>query len=381
MNIKGSDMYSTISTVVAHSRVRALATSLMIVILASSNLPSAQAATEFKKQIGDAAKGIADFLKQQGDERIAVGQFTGPSRMPSSSGPAIVKGLTDELTALGITVSRRAKLEVKGDYLAVVDETKRGPAALLRGRIMDTAGKVLFEFEKGFSNEATVTEMFGLTVALPPDEAPRERKKRLRESIDEPKTNFAETRILAGPDSPYAIEVLIATPNGYVARAPTTDDGLAFVDIKKEESYAIRIHNKSPHDAAVSLSIDGLNIFAFTDVPQYREMGIVIVGAGSTGTVRGWHRDNQTSDSFLVTDYAKSAAAELKQTADIGTISCSFAAAWPQGTEPPPDEAAKRSEVATARGAQVEAKYQEVARHIGKTRAAVSVRYVKPAMP
>lgn len=360
---------------------RGLAIALALLIAATVNLPSLQASSEFKKQIGDAARAIADFLKQQGDDRIAVGQFTGPSRMPSSSGPSIVKELTEQLTALGITVSRRAKLEVKGDYIPVVDETKRGPSALLRGRILDPAAKVLFEFEKGFSNESTVTELFGLTVSLPPDQAPRERKKLLRESIDEPKTNFAETRILAGPDSPYAIEVLIATPDGLVARAPTNDDGLAFVDIKKEETYAIRIHNKSPYDAAVTVSIDGLNMFAFTDVAQYREMGVVIVAAGSTGTVRGWHRNNQTSDSFLVTDYAKSAAVELKQMSDIGMISCSFAAAWPQGTEPPADESVKRNEVATARGAQLEARYQEVARHIGKTRAAVSVRYVKPMVP
>lgn len=360
---------------------RRLGIGLIALLCLAVQLPAAHGATEFKKQVAEAAKGIADFLKQKGEEKIAVGQFTGPSKMPSSSGPAIVKGLTDELTTLGITVSRRAKLEVKGDYLAVVDETKRGPAALLHGRILDPAGKVLFEFEKGFSNEATVTEMFGLTVTLPPDEAPRERKKRLRESIDEPQTNFAETRILTGPESPYEMEVLISTPTGYVPRAPTNDDGLAFVDIKKEESYAVRIYNKSPYDAAVSVSIDGLNMFAFTDVPQYRDMGIVIVPAGSSGTVRGWHRNNQVSDAFLVTDYAKSAAAELKQTSDIGMITCTFAAAWPQGTEAPPDESVKRNELATARGAQLEAKYQEVARHIGKTRGAVSVRYIKPVAP
>lgn len=370
---------SNFSTVFIRRRTVGIA--LAFLLMATIYLPSLHAATEFKQQIGAAAKAIADFLKQQGDNQIAVGQFTGPSRMPSSSGPAIVKELTEQLMALGITVSRRAKLEVKGDYIPVVDETKRGPSALLRGRILDTSGKVLFEFEKGFSNESTVTELFGLTVSLPPDQAPRERKKILRESIDEPKTNFAETRILAGPESPYAIEILVSTPEGLVARAPSNDEGLAFVDIKKEESYAIRIHNKSSHDVAVTVTVDGLNMFAFTDVAQYREIGVVIVAAGSTGTVRGWHRNNQTSDAFLVTDYAKSAAAELKQATDIGVISCSFAAAWPQGAEPPPDEAVKRNEVATARGAQLEAKYQEVARHIGKTRAAVSVRYVKPMMP
>lgn len=363
----------------------------------------ADASTEIQKELVDVAKSIAGVLSQRNENRIAVGQFTGPSRMPSSSGPAIAKALSDELGKLGIMVSRRAPLEVKGDYLAVVNERNRGPAALLKGRMLDATGTVVYEFEKGFSNDATVAALFGLTVEIPPNESPRETRKRLRESIDEPKATIssgappsdlppaealpvekpavANTRLSAGSGSPYQIEVLVKTPKGYEPRPLTDDEGLAFAPIQKEETYAIRIYNNSPYDAAVTVSVDGLNLFSFSENPAYKQLGIVILGAKSSGTIYGWHRTNETSDSFLVTEYSKSAAAELKQTADLGTITCSFCAAWPQGTEPPPDELVKRGDTATGRGASVAAKYQEVARQIGRMRAACSIRYTKPATP
>ncbi|GEM_PF-6843594 len=44
--------------------------------------------------------------------------------------------------------------------------------------------------------------------------------------------------------------------------------------------------------------------------------------------VVGWHRTNDESDAFLVTEYAKSAAATLDHRANLGTITASFAAAW-----------------------------------------------------
>lgn len=340
----------------------------------------AQASTEIQKELVDVAKSIAGVLEQKNENRIAVGQFTGPSRMPSSSGPAIAKALSEELAKLGIMVSKRASLEIKGDYLAVVNEKNRGPAALLKGRVLDASGNVVFEFEKGFSNDITVAAMFGVTVELPPDDSPRDRRQKLRESIDEPKANISNTKISAGASSPYSMEVLVKSGNDWLPRAPKNDEGLAFVPIKADETYAVRFHNDSPYDAAVTMTIDGLNMFSFSDNPAYKQMGVVIIGAKSSGTIYGWHRTNEVSDSFLVTEYAKSAAAELKQTTDLGTITCSVSAAWPADGMAPPDET-RRGETATGRGPEIAAKYKEVQRVIGRTRAAISCRYTKPTAP
>lgn len=358
--------------------VRGIRVLLFLGVSLFANSAFAQGHGEIQKELGAAAKTIAEFLKQRGDTSIAVGQFTGPARLPSSSGPAINKTLSEQLTALGITVSRKAGLEVKGDYLAVVAENRRGPAAVLKGRILDSAGLVLLEFQQQFSQDITIASLFGLTVEIPPDAGPREERQRLESSIKDPVANIRQTRVSAGQNSPFAIEVLVNENNSFVPRAVRDDEGLAFVSLHKDDIYAVRVYNDASYDVAVTLTIDGLNLFVFSDNQQYRTQGVFIIGAKSSGTIYGWHRNNQHADSFLVTDYAKSAAAELKQfTGDLGTITASFAAAWPEGSAPPPDENTTRSEIATGRGADVATNYKQVVRHFGRMRSAVSIRYSK----
>jgi hypothetical protein len=69
----------------------------------------------------------------------------------------------------------------------------------------------------------------------------------------------------------------------------------------------------------------------------------------------------------------------LRSTAPTGVITAQFAAAWPKDHPPPADEAQGRSRSADAvgRGIQVQQQYIEVERHMGVTRATVSVRYSK----
>lgn len=359
------------------STVARLLIGLSLITVLQGTQTAAVAQSEIQKEVSDVAKSIASVLSQRNDNRIAVGQFTGPSRIPSSSGPAITKALSEELTRLGITVSRRATLEVKGDYLPVVGDRNRGPAALLKGRVLDGSGNTVYEFEKGFSSDITVASLFGLTVELPPDVSPRERRQKIRESIEEPVAQITSSRIAPGPNSPYALEVLVKTGPDWVPRPPSDDDGLAFVDLQPDETYAVRIYNDSPYDAAVSLSIDGLNLFSFSENPAYKQLGVVIIGARSSGTVYGWHRTNDKADSFVLTEYARSAAAELNQSGDIGTITCSISAAWAADGAAPPDETT-RSQSATGRGPEIAARFRETQRVIGRTRAAISCRYSRP---
>jgi hypothetical protein len=87
-----------------------------------------------------------------------------------------------------------------------------------------------------------------------------------------------------------------------------------------------------------------------------------------------------------VTEYARSAAADrLPSSSSVGTITAGFAAAWPQGSPPPADEASAkkggRSGDATGKGPPVETKFTEVVRDVGRLRASVSVRYTKDDDP
>ena len=80
----------------------------------------------------------------------------------------------------------------------------------------------------------------------------------------------------------------------------------------------------------------------------------------------------------MVTAYAKSAAASLNHTANIGTITATFQAAWDK--DPPRDEPGRRRGGigdATGRGDRIGEDYQEAVRHLGVIRDCISVRYTK----
>ena len=355
----------------------------------------ARASSDLRRELADVAKNIKQLLDGRNEDSIAVGQFTGPANFPTSAGPGIVQVLSEEFQKLGVQVRQRAKLGIKGEYhLSEATSDDPGDKALnvkllavrLKGTVEDTFGKVLtdFSFDRVIKGEATIVELMGTPVELPPQDTQRQRDRKLRETLDKPPTRLAGMRISAGKDSPYAIEILVDN----APCAPREDDGLAFVKINRGQTYAVRLINDSPHEAAVRLTIDGLSMYTFSelrqkDSPKKGEplYTVVIVAPKSSALIKGWHRTNEASDSFLVTEYAKSAAATLSHKTNLGTITATFAAAWPENAPPPSDEPGKKRSVgsgdATGFGPRVEAKFVEVRRNLGVIRASVSVRYTR----
>lgn len=343
-------------------------------------LNTSHAASNLHKELGVVGQEIAKFCKDQNEDAIAMGEFTAPPQLTASAGPAIAQILSDEIKKHGVQVKTRAKLGIEGKYRDVIDEKTKRLAAQIQVNLLDRAGKVLISYDRGVFGDATLASLFGATVELPANADDKARDLALQESLDKSKTALKGPRISPTPGSPYGMELMIKSASGYQPRVPQEDDGLAFVPIKREEIYAIRLYNDSPHEAAVTLSIDGLNVFTYSENKNYSQW---ILPPKSQSMIIGWHITNERSDSFLVTEYAKSAAAEkLPNSAKVGTITASFAAAWPKGSPPPADEPNAPSEFArsadaTGRGPQVATKYVEVQRFFGVTRAAVSARYTK----
>jgi len=369
---------------------RLLSPALAVAVLLIGPLP-ARANPEMRKELAEVAKSLKQLLDGQNEDAIAVGQFQGPANFPTSAGPGIAQMLTEELQKLGKTVKARAKYGVKGEYRATEIPSESEPrlkllAVKIKGTVEDEFGKVItdFSFERTVKSESAFVELMGAPVDLPPSLLPEKRDKRLRESLTKPHTHLAGTRISASDDANYAIELLV---NGK-PRAAKDDDGLAFVKIDRGETYAVRLINNSDLEAGVHLAIDGLNVFTFSELrlkegpkkgePQY---SVWIVPPKSSVLIKGWHRNNEVSDSFLVTEYAKSAAASINSTANIGTITASFSASWPMDQLPPKDEPPKKKGITpgdgTGFGPPVEMKVTGVKRNVGAIREAVSVRYSK----
>jgi hypothetical protein len=369
-------------------RVRAFLSGLLAwppIVLAILGGPNAvRADQDLSREMAEMAKSLKTLLGEKGQGAVAVGEFRGPARLVASGGPAIAKALADELKKLGVTVNRRAALEVNGEFRDVEETTNKMLALEIKAQVVNRNGERVGTLPaRGIFNVTTIASLVGATVAMPADATPEARNEKLAQAVENPKVHLATTRISATPDSPYAIEILVKSGDDYRPRAATKDDGFAFLTLGRGELYAVKLVNDSPHDAAVTLTIDGLNDFAFSENKDYTHW---IVPGKQSLTVLGWHRTNQLSDAFQVAEYAKSAAAErLPNSASLGTITASFAAAWLRGQPAPEDEASAqagtRAGDATGKGPPVKTDFREVVRDVGRLRASVSVRYNKNVEP
>ncbi len=362
-----------------------LATSALLACAVNSN-----AEDTLRKELGVVADGLAKAVKEFGYDSIAVGEFTGPAQLPSSGGPVIANTLIEELHRHGVTVKRVAPIGVKGEYRDVKDSKTGTLAAQIKGSVTDRTGKVLFSFNRGVFGDAMLASLFGATTSMPPLPDARDRSRHLERSLDNPSVNVHGSLVRSSATSPYAVEVLVAPhAQGHAApRAAKSEDGLAFVPIKRGEVYGVRLINDSAHEVAVTLTVDGLSMFTFsklrdpkTGLPKNR---VIILDPHSSVVIKGWHITNEISEEFLVTEYAKSAAAEIGSTAKLGTITVTFALSWPTEAKPPADEppdadSHSRQVDATGRGSQFKQKYEDVQRSFGVVRDAISVRYSKDA--
>jgi len=353
-----------------------------------ANAGSAAANEALRPPLAEMAKQIRDLLKGRGEDAIFVGAFTGTvgkARAPASAGPGIKQVLVEELQKLGVRVKNDANLEIKGDYRDVQDDDSERVALRLQASVLNRAGDAVVVLGKKLVLDAEIEDRDALVQVLgvsKPDfgaglTAEKECAE-IRARLNRPSVSLTGTRIAADAKSPYALEILVKASKGYQARKPAEETGLAYVPLGRDEVFAVRLLNDSEHDAAVELTLDGLSVFAFSDNKGYRH---VIVPKKGSVLIKGWHRTNSASDEFMITHYAKSAAAERLGNLDqTGTITATFAAAWDPKESPPRDESNKFRDPfnpAVGRGNPVKAVFKEVVRDHGRVRDVVSVRYKK----
>lgn len=342
----------------------------------------AEATEKLRKELTVIATGLSKALKGMEETSVAMGTFKGPSTLPTSSGPLFTKLLREELEKQQIGVNTSSKYMVKGEYMDVIDARTNKLAVQLKGELVDKSSlNTVLTFNRGaIESETTLASLFGITTELALNTTPEKRDETLQKSLDNPKVFFNGTLVSASKSSPYAVEMLIKGPQGYLPRPTVEDEGLAFCKIAREELYGMRVYNNSPFDAAVTITVDGLSVFAFSENRNYTHY---IVPAGGKADILGWHRSNRISDSFRVVSYAQSEVAKaLPSSASVGTITAVFAAAWDANGSPPPDETARAKGAAvadaTGRGPAVALKFTEVVKDVGVARSAVSIRYTKP---
>ena len=335
---------------------------------------TARAQSPLRKEVADIAKQVAAHVRENGEPAVALAGFTGPEG--GNGGPGLGKAFEDEFARLKLPLRAGSRLTLGGTFDAAQDRKEAVFVKLLLELkdARDTAGR---KFQgRALRDAADVAVMVGATADLTKPNA--EVLTLLTTAIEKPTAHISAERVAASDASPFAVEVWVKNPRTgeFAVRKPAATGGQAFVDLKKDDVYAVRLVNKSDHEVAAYVTIDGIDLFAFSEAGE--KAAAVIAPAGKEAMVRGWPIDAKRSDEFLVAEYGKTAAARLKASAaGVGVVTVRFAPCWPEGSSPPPDETRSGGPLGTALGERIDTPFRPVKRTTGAVRAVVSVRYTR----
>lgn len=391
-------------------RFRFAAIGLSLAILLGGLAPAANAANRTDEVTKRLAAEVAKFLKNHSQESVSVGHFESPPG--SGKNLQIQQRLREHLSAIkDITVVDESDpiqlsyWSVRGSYAFHTEGDQTFTQVTFR--IFDdqnveqhSLSPFPFKIEDTADIAVIAAASFDASdVADQPDKSKKVAEK-LTSAIAKPQIEVIDGRVSATADSPYGIEFLIsdqvggqpikshykAAPERITKKTFHLKDGtrgLAVADLGAREVYAIRFFNDSDKDVAVRLFIDGLSSFEFSEIPAYRQHDVWVVPRQSSGTVYGWHRTNQQSDSFEVAHFPDTAVGQRDRGGEkVGTIQAMFFQAWSAGEETPPGEYRLNAEadvLGTKQGEEIQTAYQEIHRYIGQTPiASICVRYAKP---
>jgi hypothetical protein len=366
-----------------------LAVALVAVGLALGPLAGAPANTGevvVRGSMASTAKAIKAALDERPKEQrsVSMGTFT-CSRSRHANGELLARLLGEELGKLGVTVKDRGAVGIAGSFRLVADKETKRSMVKVTITLEDREGKVGKPMQVDFFEAEVVTLLFPEPSVLPKPGVVPDPK-----DLEEGKAHVEDTLIRASKSGKYAVEVLVVdSPTektqqaDYTAVKPRLDDGRAFVDIRQGQAYAVRLINDSDQDAAVALSIDGLNSFRFLEVDGKRVSGPthVLVRAKSKVAVLGWQTGPKEVSRFLVTERDKGAWVGHASPAGVGRIVAQFHACWSADEGPPKDEPRARagtrsaSGLSTGMGDKVKSPIKTVSKTVGQLRESVPVLY------
>jgi len=321
------------------------------------------------------ARGVADVIREErgaGDMAVVIGDFVGAPRLRAAGGAGLALMLGSALQAEKVAVRDAAPFQVQGSFKTVDDRAAAGDrfdsvALRIEAIVLDGRDNELKRLNINVFGDAPL-QFVGGTANLPAAKeaetdpqtlAAREEAK--RQAVDAPHAVVAGTEIRSGADSPFAIEVLVAGR----ARPPQLQGGRAFVDLDKGEEYVVRLHNRAACEAAVTLTVDGLSMFAFSEDGSFGSQ--VLVPAGRFVEIPGWYVTKDKTDLFEIGGYGESAAAaKLLPSTSVGVITATFHESV---------EGSGKDPKATKRGRQVGLAYREEKRLVKPPITVVSVRY------
>jgi hypothetical protein len=347
--------------------------------ISGTNVQADQALDEGLERLANEIKKILEAEKRP--NKLIVGDFSGVPLLKSSGGVEISRSMKAQLESVGITISDDAETQVMGRFKLVDKKEHAGDefdslAMKIEAQILDGDGEeiktvAMDVFGKGFLQIAGAP-----AIELPQDVPEAKRQEVLRQQMKAPQPKVEGGKVMPTTSSPFAVEILVRNGNSLESRPSTLDSqNRPNVVLHQGEEYIVRLHNMASFEAAVTLTLDGVDMFV--DAKDAPKDSRIIVAAGKSVDVPGWYIDRANSKAFEISGYEKSVAKRVGNSTDVGMISAAFRASWaPDGVRPGDEpRGLPKGGKATTQGRDLLKNYELVSRDFGDVRAVVSVRY------
>jgi len=222
------------------------------------------------------------------------------------------------------------------------------------------------------------------------------RQEEIAKQVLEPKAVIDGSRMRSGPNSEYELEVRKRShgaPADFTPVTPVLESGVLVAAIGLNEEYELRVVNRSKLPVAVAVTVDGLDVFHFSDPssrdkegkPQFTHFivypnGERVDGVKSDGTslVPGWFQKLAPPNnylSFLVTEHGKGAISRVATVPrdKVGAIHVQFSHCQPLS-----DKATAKSGTETGFGMPRDIEQKAVRFQIEPPHDFITVRYQRP---
>jgi hypothetical protein len=314
----------------------------VITMAATVGQTAAQASSQLREKLEELSKEVLKVTQQQ---PVKVGEFArGPGVDAANASVGIEETLRGALERVSPgSVRKEAKFTLQGRY-SFVSKTSAGELAFkvikLTVEIRDENDEGLLQvpLESVLDGSSTIAELLQVSGSIPAEGTKEVRNKKIDElakGAREVVVGSQQTQVKGSAASPYGVEILVKplTHTGPAEpRRAEIRDGLAYVDIRQNELYEIRLHNPTEHEVAASITVDGVDVFHFSEErnakkePAYTHF---ICAPKSAQTVVGWYRRLKPPDnysSFLVTAIGKGAISQsgLATRGNVGVIHVQF---------------------------------------------------------
>lgn len=256
---------------------------------------------------------------------------------------------------------------------------------------------VLLPINATVNSTKDLARAIGFTGGITADAAgAAKRQEEIAKQVLEPKAVIDGSRMRSGPNSEYELEVRKRShgaPADFTPVTPVLESGVLVAAIGLNEEYELRVVNRSKLPVAVAVTVDGLDVFHFSDPssrdkegkPQFTHFivypnGELVDGVKSDGTslVPGWFQKLAPPHnylSFLVTEHGKGAISRVATAPrdKVGAIHVQFSHCQPLS-----DKATAKSGTETGFGMPRDIEQKAVRFQIEPPHDFITVRYQRP---